>query len=205
MREASGSSSGPHAFDAGTSSVWRRAADASASSVSGLTKNACHARRCSTRLSAARRSRSRGANCGLTHLPPQDRQLVTQHEDLELLRALAAPEQHDQLEQTAGKDVHRRHGQEQRPVDGNADATPTSNGRAGATHTPSRRVCAPHGQLVLGTGDPPSSAQRQGSSAAVGRWKPSPSSQITTSFSRVQPGAPERGAESNRRSATRDN
>jgi hypothetical protein len=31
-------------------------------------------------------------------LPPQNRQLVTQHEDLQFLRALAAPEQHDQLE-----------------------------------------------------------------------------------------------------------
>jgi hypothetical protein len=31
-------------------------------------------------------------------VPPQDRQLVPQHEELELLRALAACEQHDQLE-----------------------------------------------------------------------------------------------------------
>jgi hypothetical protein len=35
------------------------------SSVSGLTKNACHERRGSTRLSAAKSSRSRGVNCGL--------------------------------------------------------------------------------------------------------------------------------------------
>jgi hypothetical protein len=46
------------------------------------------------------------------HLPPQDRQLVPQHQDLELLRALATREQHDQLEQTAGEDVHQRHDQE---------------------------------------------------------------------------------------------
>ena len=34
-------------------------------------------------------------------LPAQDRQLVTQHKDLQLLRPLAAPEQHNQLEQPA--------------------------------------------------------------------------------------------------------
>jgi hypothetical protein len=55
------------------------------------------------------------------HLPPQNRQLVPQHQDLELLRALAAREQQDQLEQTAGKDVHQRQGHEQPPGDG----TPT--------------------------------------------------------------------------------
>jgi hypothetical protein len=32
------------------------------------------------------------------HLPPQHRQLVPQHQDLELLCALAATEQHHQLE-----------------------------------------------------------------------------------------------------------
>jgi hypothetical protein len=32
------------------------------------------------------------------HLPPHDRELVPQNQDLQLLRALAAPEQHDQLE-----------------------------------------------------------------------------------------------------------
>jgi hypothetical protein len=52
------------------------------------------------------------------HLSPQDRQLVPQHEDLELLRALAAPEQHHQLEQTADEEVHHRHGQAQPPEDG---------------------------------------------------------------------------------------
>jgi hypothetical protein len=49
------------------------------------------------------------------HLPPQDRQLMPQHQDLKLLRALTAPEQHDQLEQTACKDVHQRRKQEQPP------------------------------------------------------------------------------------------
>jgi hypothetical protein len=45
---------------------------------------------------------------------------MPQHEDLKLLRALAACEQHDQLEQAAGKDVHQRHDQEQPPEDGTA-------------------------------------------------------------------------------------
>jgi len=34
------------------------------------------------------------------HLAPQDRQLVPQHQDLQFLRALAAPEQHHQLQQS---------------------------------------------------------------------------------------------------------
>jgi hypothetical protein len=69
---------------------------------------------------------------------------VPQHEDLELLRALSAPEQHDQLEQTAGNGVHHRHGQEQPPEDDrNADATPISIVRAPA-HTASRpSLCTP--------------------------------------------------------------
>jgi hypothetical protein len=32
------------------------------------------------------------------HLPPQNRQLMPQHQDLQLLRAIAAPEQHQQRE-----------------------------------------------------------------------------------------------------------
>ncbi len=41
-------------------------------------------------------------------LPTQDRQLVPKDENLELLRALVAREQHDQLEQTAHDDAHQR-------------------------------------------------------------------------------------------------
>jgi hypothetical protein len=53
-------------------------------------------------------------------LPAQDRQLVAQHQDLKLLGALAAPEQHHQLEQTTGKDVDQRQDQEPPPEDKNA-------------------------------------------------------------------------------------
>jgi hypothetical protein len=38
-------------------------------------------------------------------LPAKDRQLVAEHEDLQLLRSVAAPNEHDQLEQPAGHDV----------------------------------------------------------------------------------------------------
>ncbi len=51
-------------------------------------------------------------------LPAQDQQLMTQHEDLQFLRALAAPEQNDQLEQPADDDVHERQAQGRPPQDG---------------------------------------------------------------------------------------
>ena len=43
---------------------------------------------------------------------------MTQHEDLELLRALAAREQHNQLKQPADDHVNDRHDQERPPQDG---------------------------------------------------------------------------------------
>src|SRR5438874_1080651 len=43
---------------------------------------------------------------------------MTQHQDLQLLRALAAREQYDQPEQPAGDDVDNRHDQERPPKDG---------------------------------------------------------------------------------------
>jgi len=39
-------------------------------------------------------------------LAAKDRQLVPEHEDLELLRSVAAAEEHDQLEQAAQGDVN---------------------------------------------------------------------------------------------------
>ena len=43
---------------------------------------------------------------------------MAQHKDLQLFRALAAPEQHDQLEQPADDDVHERRAQGRPPQDG---------------------------------------------------------------------------------------
>jgi hypothetical protein len=41
----------------------------------------------------------------LAHLPAEDRQLVAEHENLELLPTIAAGEEHDQLQQPANEDV----------------------------------------------------------------------------------------------------
>ena len=40
-----------------------------------------------------------------TDLAAKDRQLVTEHENLELLRLIAAAEEHDELQHTADDDV----------------------------------------------------------------------------------------------------
>ena len=61
-----------------------------------------------TRLSAASRSRVAPLERRPVHLPPQDRQLVAQHEDLQLLRTFAAREQHYQRESPAGEDLQKR-------------------------------------------------------------------------------------------------
>lgn len=58
------------------------------------------------------------------HLPAQDRQLLTKDRDLQLLRALAAREEHDESEQPAGDDVDNRHDQERPPQDGLATLPP---------------------------------------------------------------------------------
>jgi hypothetical protein len=41
----------------------------------------------------------------LPGLPAKDRQLMAEHEDLQLLRSVAASDEHDQLEQAADDDV----------------------------------------------------------------------------------------------------
>jgi hypothetical protein len=38
-------------------------------------------------------------------LPAKDRQLVAEHEDLELLRSVSSPEEHDQLKHTTDDEV----------------------------------------------------------------------------------------------------
>src|SRR5439155_3218228 len=48
-------------------------------------------------------------------LPPRDRQLVPQNEQLEFLRAIAAREQQDECEQPAGNEVDERHKHRQPP------------------------------------------------------------------------------------------
>jgi hypothetical protein len=61
-------------------------------SVSGLTGNACHDRRGSTRT---QRREYQPIACGQLrppHLPPQDRHLMQQQDDLEFLRAVTTPE-----------------------------------------------------------------------------------------------------------------
>jgi hypothetical protein len=40
--------------------------------------------------------------------PPQDRQLMPEHQDLELLRALRPAQQHDQLNQTTKRQIDER-------------------------------------------------------------------------------------------------
>src|SRR2546423_345768 len=87
-------------------------------SVSGLRRNACHERPGSTRLSAARSSRSLSPQLRAPRLPPPDRQLVAQNEELEFLRAVATREQQDEREQPAGNDVDERHEHRQPPKTG---------------------------------------------------------------------------------------
>jgi hypothetical protein len=47
-----------------------------------------------------------GLDPGPTYLAAKNRQLVAEHEDLELLGSITAAEEHDQLEQAADDDVH---------------------------------------------------------------------------------------------------
>ncbi len=57
--------------------------------------------------SALRAAADRGLEPRLADLPAEDRQLVAEHEDLELLRLIAARDEHDQVEQPADEDVQR--------------------------------------------------------------------------------------------------
>src|SRR5436190_15235894 len=56
-------------------------------------------------------------------LAAKNRQLVAEHEDLELLGSIATAEEHDELEQATDDDVQGGHKQRQPPADGDADAT----------------------------------------------------------------------------------
>ena len=48
---------------------------------------------------------------------------MPEHEDLKLLRSVAAAEEHDELEQATDDDVQGGHKQRRPPTDGDADAT----------------------------------------------------------------------------------
>ncbi len=68
---------------------------------------------------------------------------MTQHEDLELLRALAAREQHDQLKQPADDHVNDRHDQERPPQDGLPTLPRPQQGRPRPPPS-ADRIYAPH-------------------------------------------------------------
>lgn len=59
-------------------------------------------------------------------LAAKDRQLVAEHEDLELLRSVTAAEKHDELQQATDDDVQTGHKQRRPPTGGDADATALS-------------------------------------------------------------------------------
>jgi hypothetical protein len=62
----------------------------------------------------------------LPDLAAKNRQLVAEHKNLELLRLVAAPNEHDQLQQAADDDVQGWHKQRRPPASGEPDATATS-------------------------------------------------------------------------------
>jgi hypothetical protein len=77
----------------------------------------------------------------LADLPAKNRQLVPEHEDLQLFRPLTPAEKNDQLEQAVEDDVDDRHKQRRPPTDGVADASGASSRPRSSTD----RVFAPHG------------------------------------------------------------
>jgi hypothetical protein len=74
-------------------------------------------------------------------MPPQDRQLVAQNEELQFLRAATAREQQDKREQPASNEVDERHTHSQPPKIRNAD--------------PPRPPPRPCGCRILGSGRAP--------------------------------------------------
>lgn len=113
-------------------------------SFAGVTKNDDHAGRGSNRLSAASSTRSAGRTHGGPDLPLQHLQLLAQHEDLELLRALRAHAKYDQLEQAAQRPIdERHHNANPVPVD-DGDPTPLSTG-ARSEHPSHPAASAPAG------------------------------------------------------------
>src|SRR6266540_4079863 len=78
------------------------------SSVSGLKEKPAQTVRGSERLSAASSARSARVNLSREGLSAQDRQLMTEHKDLQLLRATRPPQQPDQGEQVPDNEIDER-------------------------------------------------------------------------------------------------
>ena len=113
---------------------------------------------------------------------------MPQHQDLQLLGAFPAPQQHHQLEQTAGKDVHGQHGHDQPPEDGGDDATPISTVQAGSTHPAAQSsLCTQRAEprAVLPTPRPAATAllPKRGSTWGTRRGILCPSSVTTDPYS----------------------
>jgi hypothetical protein len=66
----------------------------------------------------------------LANLPAKNRQLMPEHENLQLLRLLTTAKKNDKLDQAAEDEVDDRHTQKRQPTDGIADATGATAGRA---------------------------------------------------------------------------
>jgi predicted amidohydrolase len=105
--------------------------------------------RTTSHYAAKRRQQQPIAACQLraSLLPPQNRQLVAQNEQLEFLRAFAACEQHDEREQPTDKQIDEQH--RQPPRKGAPDATRLPATDLSQPTAPHDGVCAPHGDLAL--------------------------------------------------------
>jgi hypothetical protein len=76
-------------------------------SVSGLTKKHGQRPRGSTRLIAGEQRPVGGFQPGAEDLAAEDRELVAQHEDLQVLGGIAAGQQHEQLDGPAQRQVRQ--------------------------------------------------------------------------------------------------
>ena len=81
---------------------------------------------------------------------------MAQHKDLQLLRALAAPEQHDQLKQPADDDVPSDKPKDNLQKTGRPTLSRHQQGLSHTDHRGADRVSAPHG---LHTGPAPTGSR----------------------------------------------
>src|SRR5439155_23483064 len=93
------------------------------SSVRGLTENADQARRGSRPTQRSQEQPVRLSQLRPPPVPAQDRELVPQHKDLQLLRSRRPATEQHQLEQTANDQVRERPQHARPPPEGEADAT----------------------------------------------------------------------------------
>jgi hypothetical protein len=80
-------------------------------------------------------------------LPAEDRQLVPEHEDLELLRTIAPGEQYQKRKQTTDDEVERRHKQ-RRPPKTEDPTLPPSESRASTTAAEFPHPTRNHGEVL---------------------------------------------------------